>query len=150
MVIGESARSASWSLYGYARPTTPQVAACLDKAGGLGVCVPDALAAGRLTMNSVPSLLSPAPAKDFLDYCSTPSVIQVFRAAGYRTASSAASSSAPSSGTGRCNLMLNDAHSVERFAKDDDLPAALDSWLGQDAAAAAIGHRPPGRLALQL
>ena len=133
IVIGESARSASWSLYGYARPTTPKVEDCLRNAGARGVWFPDALAAGRLTMNSVPSLLSPAPAKDFLNYCSTPSVIQVFRAAGYRTGVLSGQFKCSEFWDGSCNLLLNDAHSVERFAKDDDLPDALDRWLNHES-----------------
>jgi glucan phosphoethanolaminetransferase (alkaline phosphatase superfamily) len=132
MVIGESARAASWSLYGYERPTNPQVADCLGKSGGHGVVFLDALAAGRLTMNAAPSMLSPTLAKDFHDYCSKPSVIRVFRAAGYRTAVISSQIRTSEFWDGPVNLMLNDAASVEKFDQDDLLPDALDRWLGHD------------------
>lgn len=131
IVIGESGRAASWSLYGYARPTTPQVAACLGQAGGRGVLFRDALAAGRLTMNAVPSLLSPVPAKDFHDYCSKPSVIQVFRAAGYRTGVLGGQIKASEFWDGSVNLLLNDAASIERFDHDDQFAGAFNQWLSR-------------------
>lgn len=133
LVIGESARAASWSLYGYQRPTTPQVAACVDRSAGRGVVFQDALSAGRLTMNSVPSMLSPALARNFYDYCSKPSVIQVFRGAGYRTAVLSSQIRASEYWDGSVNLMMNDAASVDKIAGDGQLPAALDRWLGHDA-----------------
>lgn len=133
MVIGESARSASWSLYGYERPTNPQVADCLGQPGGHGVVFRDALAAGRLTMNSVPSLLSPTLAKDFHAYCSTPSVIRVFRAAGYRTSVISSQFRTSEFWDGPVNLMLDDAAGIETIGGDEQLPDALNRWLGRDA-----------------
>lgn len=132
LVIGESARAASWSLYGYGRPTTPQVEDGLSQAGDRGVWFRDALAAGRLTMNSVPSMLSPAPAKDFQDYGSQPSVIQVFRAAGYRTGVFDSQIRASEFWDGSVNLMLNDAARVERIDKDEHHAAALERWLSHE------------------
>lgn len=132
LVVGESARSANWSLYGYERPTNPRVAERLEMAGGSGVVFLDALAAGRLTMNAVPSMLSPTPAKNFRNYCTTPSVIRVFRAAGYRTGVLSSQVRASEFWDGAVNLMLNDAASVERLDKDDHMPEALDRWLRQD------------------
>lgn len=130
IAIGESARAANWSLYGYGRPTNPQVAACLNQ--GSGVVFLDALAAGRLTMNAVPSILSPAPAKDFHDYCSKPSIIQIFRAAAYRTGVISSQVRASEFWDGSVNLMLNDAASIQHLDKDDALPAALNQWLLDD------------------
>lgn len=133
LVIGESARAASWSLYGYPRLTNPQVADCLNLACGRGVVFRDALSAGRLTMNSVPSMLSPTQAKDFRDYCATPSVIRVFRAAGYRTGVISSQIRGSEFWDGPVNLMLSDTASVEKLEQDDQLPKALDRWLGRDA-----------------
>ncbi|MEI6176026.1 MAG: phosphoethanolamine transferase [Verrucomicrobiota bacterium] len=132
MVIGESARSANWSLYGYERPTTPLVADRLEKSDNRGVVFLDALAAGRLTMNAVPSMLSPTCAKDFQNYCTTPSVIRVFRSAGYRTGVISSQIRASEFWDGAVNLMLNDSASIERLDHDDHMPAALDRWLGGD------------------
>lgn len=132
MVIGESARSANWSLYGYERPTTPLVAERIKKSDNRGMVFLDALSAGRLTMNAVPSMLSPAQAKDFQNYCTTPSVIRVFRDAGYRTGVISSQIRASEFWDGAVNLMLNDAASIERLNHDDLMPAALDRWLSGD------------------
>ena len=133
IVVGESARAASWSLYGYGRPTNPQVADCFNKSNGRGVLFTDALSAGRLTMNAVPSLLSPTTANDFQNYCSKPSLIGVFRAAGCRTSVISSHMRASEFWDGSVNLMLGAAASIVKLAQDAQLPAALDEWSGNDA-----------------
>jgi glucan phosphoethanolaminetransferase (alkaline phosphatase superfamily) len=132
MVIGESARAANWSLYGYARPTNPEVAAWMEKSNGRGVVFSDALSAGRLTMNSVPSILSPTTAGNFHDYCLKPSLIRVFRTAGYRTSVLNSHVRASEFWDGTVNLMLKDAALVKKIDRDDQLPAALDKWRTDD------------------
>lgn len=131
LVIGESARAANWSLYGYGRDTNPQVAACFGKSAGRGVVFADALAAGRLTMHSVPSILSPATAREFQDYCAKPSLLRVFGEAGYRTAVLSSHVRASEFWDGSCALMKGDARESRHFDKDGDLPAALGEWLAQ-------------------
>lgn len=134
LVIGESARAANWSLYGYARDTNPEVAAWMRQANGRGVVFADALSAGRLTMNSVPSMLSPATARDFREYCLQPSLIRVFRTAGFRTAVLSSHVRASEFWDGPVNLMMKDAAENRRIERDDQLPAALNRWRTREAA----------------
>ena len=133
LVVGESARAASWSLYGYGRNTNPEVAAWMGKSNGRGIVFSDALSAGRLTMNSVPSLLSPTTSKNFREYCLTPSLLRVFRTAGYRTSVLSSHMRASEFWDGPVNLMMKDAADSKRFDKDDQLPAALNEWRNHDA-----------------
>ena len=128
LVIGESARAANWSLYGYARDTNPEVARWMHKAPDRGVVFADALSAGRLTMNSVPSMLSPATARDFRDYCQTPSLLRVFRTAGFRTAVLSSHIRASKFWDGPANLMMKDAAEIKRIDHDDQQGAALNYW----------------------
>jgi len=133
LVIGESARAASWSLYGYGRDTNPEVAAWMAKSKGRGVVFSDALSAGRLTMNSVPSMLSPTTAKNFHDYCLKPSLIRVFRAAGFRTAILSSHLSVSRFWDGPGNLMMNAAAEFKRIDGDVQQPAALNDWRTHEA-----------------
>ena len=80
LVIGESTRASSFGLNGYARQTTPLLAA---QPGLLNFR--DVVAPGPTTILSVPVILTPSNAST-IQYASTlPSVLQVFRNAGYRT-----------------------------------------------------------------
>jgi glucan phosphoethanolaminetransferase (alkaline phosphatase superfamily) len=54
LVIGESARRASWSVYGYGRPTTPY----LDSLKNEAIFLQDAIADANLTSWSVPIILT--------------------------------------------------------------------------------------------
>jgi len=79
-VIGESSRPHNWSLYGYHRPTTPN----LDKRLGLykfnRMCT-----TAPYTSLAVPSMLSLSPISDWDRIASTKSLVGIYRAAGYMT-----------------------------------------------------------------
>jgi glucan phosphoethanolaminetransferase (alkaline phosphatase superfamily) len=79
LVIGESARGASFQVNGYERPTTPR----LSKLEGL-VSFTDAAAAAPMTLAAVPQMLTPAAPGQFLDTFDLPSIPAVFRKAGYK------------------------------------------------------------------
>ena len=74
MVVGETARAANWGLNGYARQTTPQLAA-LDTLGAMGAMgttpagsllnFADATACGTNTETSVPCLFAPVGRRDY-------------------------------------------------------------------------------------
>lgn len=81
LVIGESARCASFQLHGYARETNP----LLMKTTGL-TSFQDVLAPATVTLMSVPLLLTPARAPWLGRASELPSVISVFKKAGYHTA----------------------------------------------------------------
>jgi len=133
LIVGESARAANWSLYGYGRPTNPEVAAWMEKSNGRGVVFRDALSAGRLTMNSVPSMLSPTTAKNFREYCLKPSLLWVFRAGGFRTAVLSSHISASKFWDGPAHLMMKAAAENKRIERDDLQPAALNAWRTHEA-----------------
>ncbi|TYO83924.1 phosphoethanolamine transferase [Pseudomonas sp. CK-NBRI-02] len=79
-VIGESSRPHNWSLYGYHKPTTPN----LDKRLGLfkfnRMCT-----TAPYTAFAVPSMLSLSPISDWDQIASTKSLVGIYRAAGYKT-----------------------------------------------------------------
>lgn len=80
LVIGESARYASFQINGYERETTP----LLKQTEGL-LSFTSAIAPATVTLMSVPVLLTPARAHRVTRATREPSVISVFRAAGYHT-----------------------------------------------------------------
>lgn len=81
LVIGETARACSFSLYGYSRPTTP----LLQREEGL-VAFQKALTQSNTTHKSVPMLLSAVSASDFNDIYGQKGIITAFKEAGFHTA----------------------------------------------------------------
>ena len=79
LVIGESARYASFQIHGYGRETTPLLA----RTEGL-LSFQDVIAPAPITTMSVPLLLTPARPLE-VGAASQPSVINVFREAGFHT-----------------------------------------------------------------
>jgi heptose-I-phosphate ethanolaminephosphotransferase len=79
-VIGESSRPQNWSLYGYDKPTTPN----LDKLAGIykfnRMCT-----TAPYTSAAVPSMLSLEPISDWNAIASKKSLVGIYRAAGYKT-----------------------------------------------------------------
>ncbi len=133
LILGESARAANWSLYGYDRQTTPRLQELFDASPQRAVLFTDALSSGRLTMNAVPSMLSPRPAGDFPNYCKTPSVIRVFRKAGYAT-SAISSQDRDSFWSGPPMMMLGDADSLTYCDNDGQMIGEFDRWLADSPA----------------
>ncbi|WP_297448870.1 phosphoethanolamine transferase [uncultured Alistipes sp.] len=80
LVVGEASRAASWSLFGYERPTTP----LLERRDGL-VPFPDVLTQSNATHKSVPVLLSSVSAENYGDIYSQKSILTAFKEAGFET-----------------------------------------------------------------
>jgi glucan phosphoethanolaminetransferase (alkaline phosphatase superfamily) len=81
LVIGESARFGSFQINGYERETTPLLA----KTQGL-LTFQDVIAPATVTLMSVPLLLTPATAVHLRQAASMPSVVSIFKKAGFHTA----------------------------------------------------------------
>ena len=84
LVIGETSRAYSWSLYGYPRPTTPQLDS-LQRTGGL-IAFSDVLTQSNTTYKSVPIILSPADAASSDRLPRVEGILAAFREAGFYTA----------------------------------------------------------------
>ena len=80
MVVGETARSHNFSIYGYERNTNPLLA----KTTGI-TAFPDAMTQSNTTHKSVPMLLSAASAEDFERLFHEKGILAAFREAGFRT-----------------------------------------------------------------
>ncbi len=80
MVIGETARAAEFSVYGYNRPTTP----LLSTEKGL-VAFSNVMSQSNTTHKSVPMLLSAASATDYDRIYKEKGIIEAFREAGFHT-----------------------------------------------------------------
>jgi glucan phosphoethanolaminetransferase (alkaline phosphatase superfamily) len=79
LVIGETTRASSLQLNGYERETTPLLA----QTPGL-LSFKNVIAPAPATILSVPILLTPTTAATLWDAYRTPSVLNVYKAAGYR------------------------------------------------------------------
>ena len=79
-VIGESARPANWSLFGYARETTPRLGAT----SGL-LAFPDMMTTAPHTSVAVPSMLSLRPITDWSSVQAEQSIVGAFNEAGFKT-----------------------------------------------------------------
>lgn len=80
LVIGETSRAENWGLYGYERPTTPN----LSKDSSL-VYFKDALTQSNTTHKSVPLMLSPASAENYNAIYEEKSIIEAFKEVGFKT-----------------------------------------------------------------
>lgn len=82
-IIGETSRADNWQLFGYNRPTNPE----LSKYVGHGlVAFPKVLSESNTTHKSVPLMLSPLTAKTYAEQLnSTRSIILAFKEAGFDT-----------------------------------------------------------------
>jgi glucan phosphoethanolaminetransferase (alkaline phosphatase superfamily) len=81
LVIGESARFGSFQINGYGRETTPLLA----KTPGL-LSFQHVTAPATVTLMSVPLLLTPATAHSLRNAATMPSVVGLFKRAGFHTA----------------------------------------------------------------
>jgi len=79
LVIGESARYASFQINGYARPTSPLLA----RTEGL-LSFSDVCATAPMTLASVPQLLTPTIPGHVRESTKLPSVLGAYRQAGYK------------------------------------------------------------------
>lgn len=84
LILGETNRAYSWSLYGYPRPTTPRLDS-LQSQGALAV-YRDVLTQSNTTYKSVPIILSPADAEHTKELPRVEGILSAFREAGFHTA----------------------------------------------------------------
>ena len=80
LVIGEASRAANWQLFGYDRPTTPELSATPGV-----VPFSDLLTQANATHKSVPIMLSPASAENFNTIYQRKSIITLYKEAGFKT-----------------------------------------------------------------
>ena len=80
LVIGEASRATNWQLFGYDRPTTPELSATPGV-----VPFSDLLTQANATHKSVPIMLSPASAENFNDIYQRKSIIALYKEAGFKT-----------------------------------------------------------------
>lgn len=104
LVIGESARFSSFQLNGYERETTPMLA----KTAGV-MSFQDVSAAATVTLMSVPLIVTPARAPWLGKASGMPSVVSVFKQAGYHTAWLSTQRKHGRYDTA-CSIYANDAH----------------------------------------
>lgn len=83
LVIGESTNRWDWQLYGYVRPTTPELARQAAKNDGLMV-FRDVLSAASSTVSSLRQMLTPLSLHQRLSDEEQPSVLMLAKAAGYK------------------------------------------------------------------
>lgn len=82
LMIGETSRYSSWQINGYARETSPYMAARGEQVVSYDSCYSIA----NLTTVSVPYMLSPATPHNPADYYRQKSVVEAFAESGYQTA----------------------------------------------------------------
>lgn len=79
-VVGESARPTNWSMFGYARDTTPLLRAM----PGI-IALPNMLTTAPHTAVAVPSMLSLRPITDWSSVQAESSIVSAFNEAGFKT-----------------------------------------------------------------
>lgn len=80
-VLGESDTRLNWSLYGYPRPTNPELTAIEDRL----LRFTDVLTTNGSTIRDVRMILTPASRTDPQRYAQAPDLITMARQAGYKT-----------------------------------------------------------------
>lgn len=80
MVIGETSRACNWQLFGYERPTNPELSH-MDSI----ITYRDCMSQSNTTHKSVPILLSPATAEDYSALYTSKGIFTAFREAGFKT-----------------------------------------------------------------
>ncbi|MEG2163880.1 MAG: sulfatase-like hydrolase/transferase [Bacteroidales bacterium] len=81
LVIGETSRADSWSLYGYERQTNPR----LSEVDSL-IVFTDATTVSNTTFKSVPLILTAVSPEDFDDLYLQKSIVTAFKESGFKTA----------------------------------------------------------------
>lgn len=126
LVLGESSRPDHWSLYGYARDTTPRLRAREEV-----LVFRDVTAQASLTNVSVPLIITRANADDLRVLERERSVVSAFREAGYRTAW--LSTQQRDHWTGAINRYTAEAETEQFFERHHDgvLVDAVKAWLAE-------------------
>jgi len=84
LMIGETARAQSMSVYGYPRDTTPEIQKAIKKKE-IHAAVYDTVSSGVSTRLSVPLLLSTANTKEYSKLSSSPTLPQAFNGINFNT-----------------------------------------------------------------
>jgi len=146
LIIGETARKQSMSIYDYSRSTTPYMESAL-KSDDIIATSYHGTSAGVSTRLSVPMILSTANVKDYKQLASTPTLPHIFNNLNYHTQLISNQERA-----GRNNdiiaLMLNQVNSVNYLSESDDnrgfdeeiIPFLEDSLLNQFKPGLIIVH----------
>lgn len=85
LIIGETDRRASWSLYGYERETNAFLKADIDKHPENFILFNNYIATAQTTYPSLMSIFSVIPAKDFVQIPRHPSFVRILKNLGYGT-----------------------------------------------------------------
>ncbi|HBC87553.1 MAG TPA: hypothetical protein DCZ94_11405 [Lentisphaeria bacterium] len=85
LVLGESSRRASWSLYGYKRKTNVFMKSFLDKYPDNIFLFKNYITTGQTTYPSMMSLFSVMPSKDFAEIPKYPSFVRIMKNVAYKT-----------------------------------------------------------------
>ena len=85
LIVGESARRASWSLYGYERRTNAFLKHEIDERPDNFILFKDYIATGQTTYPSLMSIFSVVPAKDFIHIPEHPSFVGILGNLDYET-----------------------------------------------------------------
>ncbi len=85
LIIGEAARKASMSIYGYPQNTTPILQNLVKTRCKNVIPYTNAISASAFTRVSVPIMLSVTDAESLRQLAYSPSIIRIFNAVGYKT-----------------------------------------------------------------
>ncbi len=84
LIVGESSRRASWSLYGYKRKTNVFMKAMCEKYPDNYILFKDYRATGQTTYPNLMSIFSVMPAKEFPEMPRHPSFVRILKNVAYR------------------------------------------------------------------
>jgi glucan phosphoethanolaminetransferase (alkaline phosphatase superfamily) len=123
IIVGESSRRASWSLYGYKRKTNVFLKAMCEKYPENFILFRDYLATGQSTYPNLMSIFSVLPSKEFADIPRYPSFVKILGYVAYKTFFVSTYG----------NIFLKYIHADENIitgaSDDDDLLPVLDKIL---------------------
>jgi len=85
LIVGESSRRASWSLYGYERKTNVFLSHEIAEHPGNFILFKDYIATAQTTFPSLMDIFSPVPARDFVNIPKSPSFVGILKNLDYET-----------------------------------------------------------------
>jgi glucan phosphoethanolaminetransferase (alkaline phosphatase superfamily) len=85
LIVGESARRASWSLYGFQRKTNAFLRKVIEKNPDNFILFKNYISTSQTTYPSLMSIFSVIPSRDFLEIPKNPSFIRILKSVNYKT-----------------------------------------------------------------
>lgn len=85
LIVGESARRASWSLYGYKRKTNVFLKGVYDKYPDNFIIFKNYITTGQTTYPSLMSIFSVIPSMNFVDISKFPSFVRILKNVAFKT-----------------------------------------------------------------